>query len=225
MNLQTVLGGQSLLHSGTFGTQVARPLTTSQVVPSSHSTAAHEAGWSIGTQAWASPPMSRHSVPGSHSIGKGHSWVGSCTRGTQLAWPLIILQVWPGPHRTAAHVTCTSTGCGSIGTQAWASPNIKYKSCIIILLCLEYNNIVHYFFSWYKPYGKCSHGGLIDPRDTFARGGINKDGPYYRTSSHWYLYYEGCGSSSTGNHWHVPWRMQGWEQWPCSYLAPILACF
>ena len=43
-----------------------------------------------------------------------------------------------------------------------------------------------------KPSGKCSHGGYsIDAtRDTFARGGINKDGPYYRTSPHHYLHYE-----------------------------------
>ena len=43
-----------------------------------------------------------------------------------------------------------------------------------------------------KPYGKCSHGGYsVDAtRDTFARGGISKDGPYYRTSPHYYLYYE-----------------------------------
>ena len=43
-----------------------------------------------------------------------------------------------------------------------------------------------------KPSGKCSHGGFsIDStRDTFARGGINKDGPYYRTSPHHYLHYE-----------------------------------
>ena len=42
-----------------------------------------------------------------------------------------------------------------------------------------------------KPSGKCSHGGFIDPsRDTFAQGGINKDGPYYRTSPHHYLHDE-----------------------------------
>ena len=42
-----------------------------------------------------------------------------------------------------------------------------------------------------KPYGKCSHGGVGDStHDTFARGGINKDGPYYRTSPHHYLYDE-----------------------------------
>jgi hypothetical protein len=43
-----------------------------------------------------------------------------------------------------------------------------------------------------KPIGKCSHGGYsIDAtRDTSARGGINKDGPYYRTSPHHYLHYE-----------------------------------
>ena len=42
-----------------------------------------------------------------------------------------------------------------------------------------------------KPSGKCSHGGFIDPsRKTFAQGGINKDGPYYRTSPHHYLYTE-----------------------------------
>ena len=43
-----------------------------------------------------------------------------------------------------------------------------------------------------KPSGKCSHGGYsVDAtRDTFARGGISKDGPYYRTSPHHYLYYE-----------------------------------
>ena len=42
-----------------------------------------------------------------------------------------------------------------------------------------------------KPSGKCSHGGFIDStRDTFARGGINKDGPYYRTSPHHYLHHE-----------------------------------
>ena len=42
-----------------------------------------------------------------------------------------------------------------------------------------------------KPSGKCSHGGFIDPsRKTFAQGGINKDGPYYRTSPHHYLHDE-----------------------------------
>jgi hypothetical protein len=42
-----------------------------------------------------------------------------------------------------------------------------------------------------KPSGKCSHGGFIDPtRETFAQGGINKDGPYYRTSPHHYLHDE-----------------------------------
>lgn len=42
-----------------------------------------------------------------------------------------------------------------------------------------------------KPYGKCSHGGVGDStRNTFARGGINKDGPYYKTSPHHYLYDE-----------------------------------
>ena len=42
-----------------------------------------------------------------------------------------------------------------------------------------------------KPSGKCSHGGFIDStRKTFAQGGINKDGPYYRTSPHHYLYAE-----------------------------------
>ena len=42
-----------------------------------------------------------------------------------------------------------------------------------------------------KPNGKCSHGGYFDStRDTSARGGINKDGPYYRTSPHHYLYAE-----------------------------------
>ena len=43
-----------------------------------------------------------------------------------------------------------------------------------------------------KPRGKCSHGGLfIDPsRETSATGGINKDGPYYRTSPHHYLHAE-----------------------------------
>ena len=43
-----------------------------------------------------------------------------------------------------------------------------------------------------KPSGKCSHGGLFvdSTRDTFARGGINKDGPYHRTSPHHYLHHE-----------------------------------
>ena len=42
-----------------------------------------------------------------------------------------------------------------------------------------------------KPSGKCSHGGFIDDTwDTFARGGINKDGPYIRISPHYYLHYE-----------------------------------
>ena len=42
-----------------------------------------------------------------------------------------------------------------------------------------------------KPRGKCSHGGVTDTkRDTFATGGINKDGPYFRTSPHHYLYAE-----------------------------------
>ena len=42
-----------------------------------------------------------------------------------------------------------------------------------------------------KPSGKCSHGGFIDKTwDTFAQGGINKDGPYYRTSPHHYLHNE-----------------------------------
>ena len=39
--------------------------------------------------------------------------------------------------------------------------------------------------------GKCSHGGNLDStRNTFARGGINKDGPYYMTSPHHYLHFE-----------------------------------
>ena len=42
-----------------------------------------------------------------------------------------------------------------------------------------------------KPRGKCSHGGFIDSsRETSATGGINKDGPYFRTSPHYYLYAE-----------------------------------
>ena len=42
-----------------------------------------------------------------------------------------------------------------------------------------------------KPNGKCSHGGFIDPtQDSPALGGINKDGPYFRTSPHHYLYDE-----------------------------------
>ena len=42
-----------------------------------------------------------------------------------------------------------------------------------------------------KPRGKCSHGGFFDStRDLSAQGGINKDGPYYRTSPHHYLYAE-----------------------------------
>ena len=45
-----------------------------------------------------------------------------------------------------------------------------------------------------KPSGKCSHGGVtIDSsRHTlnFDQGGINKDGPYYRTSPHYYLHDE-----------------------------------
>ena len=42
-----------------------------------------------------------------------------------------------------------------------------------------------------KPNGKCSHGGFIDStRDMSARGGINKDGPYYKISPHHYLHYE-----------------------------------
>ena len=78
---------------------------------------------------------------------------------------------------------------------------IKYYECIDnVNHYLKTNQILTSGYGWdqtdetgrviNKPYGKCSHGGLIDPRDTFARGGINKDGPYYRTSSHWYLYYE-----------------------------------
>ena len=42
-----------------------------------------------------------------------------------------------------------------------------------------------------KPNGKCSHGGFIDStRDTPALGGINKDGPYFKTSPHHYLHEE-----------------------------------
>ena len=42
-----------------------------------------------------------------------------------------------------------------------------------------------------KPTGKCSHGGFNDPsRKLSAEGGINKDGPYYRTSPHYYLHAE-----------------------------------
>ena len=43
-----------------------------------------------------------------------------------------------------------------------------------------------------KTNGKCSHGGLfIDSKqDTPARGGINKDSPYFLNSPHYYLYDE-----------------------------------
>ena len=42
-----------------------------------------------------------------------------------------------------------------------------------------------------KPLGKCSHGGFADSTsDTYAKGGINKDSPYYRSSPHHYLHYE-----------------------------------
>ena len=43
-----------------------------------------------------------------------------------------------------------------------------------------------------KTYGKCSHGGLLidSKQDTPARGGINKDSPYYLNSPHYYLYDE-----------------------------------
>ena len=43
-----------------------------------------------------------------------------------------------------------------------------------------------------KPRGKCSHGGVADStRDNMsATGGINKDGPYFKTSPHHYLYAE-----------------------------------
>lgn len=103
INLQTVPGGHSLLHSGVgdTGTQTAWPLITLQVVPFLHSTAAHESGWSIGTHAWASPPMTRHSVPGSHCIGKVHSWVGNC--GIQTAYPPMTSQTVPASQRVTAH--------------------------------------------------------------------------------------------------------------------------
>ena len=42
-----------------------------------------------------------------------------------------------------------------------------------------------------KREGKCSHGGLLDSkRNKPARGGINKDSPYYLNSPHHYLYNE-----------------------------------
>ena len=42
-----------------------------------------------------------------------------------------------------------------------------------------------------KPLGKYSHGGFADSTlDTYAKGGINKDAPYYRSSPHYYLHYK-----------------------------------
>ena len=42
-----------------------------------------------------------------------------------------------------------------------------------------------------KPLGKCSHGGFTDStRNIYAKGGINKDAPYYRSSPHFYLHYK-----------------------------------
>ena len=45
--------------------------------------------------------MTRHTVPGSHCIGKVHSWVGNW--GTQMASPPISSQTVPALQRVAAH--------------------------------------------------------------------------------------------------------------------------